>query len=463
MSLRKSLHKNKALRSAQPSFYRRVRIYFVLAGIFSAFTAFYSITDFFAREALAQTNVNKRQITPTPTPSPLPPVVFTVSPMVSASPDDQFSAIAIQFGDSDRFPPIEIESPDAVWMAIVGIGLIGVIGGLRARWRTPLMDLTETLLKRSVSAALANAGPQEHEEVLCTLFAPDDVRQGDAFLVQAFAHVAEQTPVLGKIARLADLAAIERGSENLGIVERSEQLSLYLEMPGLEIDEPEQSLTWNGEITSLKFGVTVPVTFKPRSINCKLLVSRNKVPIGHVRFTLRVSAIPRAEVSDIGLKAYQEFVRYRLAFISYASADRSEVLKRVQMLDFVKVGYFQDLLSLEAGKQWEPLVYRYIDECDVFYLFWSTAAKKSKWVKKEVRHALKRKGRKLERPPEIMPIPIEGPPPVKPPRYLSAIHFDSRFLYFINPRDLQRAEGPVSSQPILPAASKEDKGLVMND
>jgi hypothetical protein len=109
-------------------------------------------------------------------------------------------------------------------------------------------------------------------------------------------------------------------------------------------------------------------------------------------------------------------------------------MKRVQMLDLAKIRYFQDLLSLDAGKEWEPLIYRYIDECDVFYLFWSTAAKKSKWVEQEVLHALKRKGDKVESPPEIMPIPIEGPPPVEPPPYLASIHFDSKFLYFINPR-----------------------------
>jgi hypothetical protein len=56
-------------------------------------------------------------------------------------------------------------------------------------------------------------------------------------------------------------------------------------------------------------------------------------------------------------------------------------------------------------------------------------------VKKEVQHALQLRGDDFNAPPEIIPIPIEGPPPVKPPRYLAAIHFDSKFLYFINPKD----------------------------
>ena len=172
---------------------------------------------------------------------------------------------------------------------------------------------------------------------------------------------------------------------------------------------------------------------KPRSINCKLSVSRHGVPRPrqiHLKFCRASGHCGRCRPNT-----HQNFVGYKLAFISYASADRSEVLKRVQMLDLAKIRYFQDLLSLEAGKQWEPMIYRYIDECDVFYLFWSTAAKESKWVEKEVQRALKRKGDNFDAPPEIMGVPIEGPPPVEPPRYLASIHFDSKFLYFINPRD----------------------------
>jgi hypothetical protein len=286
-----------------------------------------------------------------------------------------------------------------------------------------------------LSALILGTKGTTDEDVRCTVFAPHDAAPGDAFLVQAFAHLAEQAPLLTEIAKQADRDTAKRGSNKLGAIARGEKLGFYLEMPGLDIDEPSQSLDWLGEITSLQFGVTVPETFKPRSINCKLSVSRHGVPMGHVKFNFKVSATPQATVPDSALNTHQNFVVYKLAFISYASADRSEVMKRVQMLDATRIKYFQDLLSLEAGKQWEPLIYRYIDECDVFYLFWSTAAKESKWVKKEVQRALDRRGDKFDVPPEIIGIPIEGPPPVEPPRNLASIHFDSKFLYFINPRD----------------------------
>ena len=388
--------------------------------------------------------------TPTPTPSPAPtdaptPTssatavgILTPSPSESVSPES---------------PMFSIKSSTSIFWILVAAGAIGALVLLlnmmmrvkavvafdpefRSAPASSEPASTEVAdREQRFDAMILAAKKKQDDEVSCTVFSPHQASRGDGFLVQAFAHLKEQAPRLLEIAKQADMAAEQRVSEKLGTIERGQELGFYLEMPGLEIDEPQQSLVWLGEITSVKFGVTVPEDFKPHSINCKLSVSLHNVPIGHIRFNFKIAAAPQPDESDAGLEAHEDFVRYKLAFISYASTDRSEVLKRVQMLDLAKIKYFQDLLSLEAGKQWEPLIYRYIDECDVFYLFWSTAAKNSQWVEKEVQRALNRKGDKLEAPPEIMPVPIEGPPPVAPPPYLASIQFDSKFLYFINPRD----------------------------
>lgn len=124
--------------------------------------------------------------------------------------------------------------------------------------------------------------------------------------------------------------------------------------------------------------------------------------------------------------------RYDYAFISYASQDRSEVLKRVQMLERLHIKYFQDLLTLEPGDRWNEEIYKNIDRSDVFFLFWSSAARDSKWVMKEVRYALKKKGADRFAAPEIVPIIIEGPPPVPAPDELRDIYFNDVFIYFIN-------------------------------
>ena len=108
-----------------------------------------------------------------------------------------------------------------------------------------------------------------------------------------------------------------------------------------------------------------------------------------------------------------------------------EVLKRVQMLERVKIDFFQDVLSLEPGERWAKALYKNIDRSDVFLLFWSSNAKKSKWVLREVRYAMNLHGGDDLAPPEIVPVLIEGPPPVAPPPELKDLHFNDKFLYFI--------------------------------
>jgi hypothetical protein len=54
----------------------------------------------------------------------------------------------------------------------------------------------------------------------------------------------------------------------------------------------------------------------------------------------------------------------------------------------------------------------------------------SNWVLKEVEYALRKKKTDMD-PPEIVPIPIEGPPPVPPPHGLEHLHFNDYFLYFV--------------------------------
>ena len=120
---------------------------------------------------------------------------------------------------------------------------------------------------------------------------------------------------------------------------------------------------------------------------------------------------------------------YKKAFISYASTDRNEVLNRVQMLSLLHINFFQDLLSLEPGQRWEQEIYHHIDESDVFFLFWSSAAKASRWVMDEVSYAMSRKNGDDSNPPAIIPVIIEGPPPVTPPEELSHLHFNDYLMY----------------------------------
>ena len=202
-----------------------------------------------------------------------------------------------------------------------------------------------------------------------------------------------------------------------------------ISIPGIQVDEPIQELIWRGRPESIQFSVHIPKDILDDKVVGTIYVKQDDVLFGHVKFLLRIESVSdpsqRPEMTNT-------WKRYEYAFISYASQDRPEVLKRVQMLSRLHIDYFQDVLTLEPGDRWEKQIYKSIDRSDVFFLFWSTAARNSEWVMKEVQYALKKRGADRFATPEIVPVIIEGPPPVPPPDELKDIHFNDVFIYFIN-------------------------------
>jgi hypothetical protein len=264
----------------------------------------------------------------------------------------------------------------------------------------------------------------------CTTFAPPSAAAGDALLVQVFVHTPRQRESAAALAQEFDLDAERRGFANLEIeIGRGTQLTFDLAMPGLLVDERMQTLVWRGHPASAQFGVQVPDDHKAGVVIGTVTVSVGEAPIGHIKFKVEISRekAARREPAPAGDDARH----YAMAFISYASRDRDEVLRRVQMLSPLGIRYFQDVLDLDPGDRWEAKLYEHIDQCDLFLLFWSSAAKASEWVKREVEYAVARKGDDDLAPPEIRPIVIEGPPIIPPWEDLSHLHFNDLLIYLI--------------------------------
>lgn len=271
------------------------------------------------------------------------------------------------------------------------------------------------------------------DSVDCTVFAPPAVSHGESFLVQVFAHLPAGAEKAGQLAREFDSSAARRVFRSLeSKVAPGARLGFELAMPGLCIDDPLQSMIWKGRTEAVQFGVTVPGEFKPGIVIGTVTMSQNTVPIGHMKFRLQVDPALKMQGTMRPEPLGDAARRYSLAFISYASQDRDKVLSRVQMLKPFGIQYFQDILDFGPGDRWEKELYRHIDESDLFLLFWSTAAKESKWVMEEVKYALARKNNDDLAPPEVCPIIIEGPPVPSPPAELAHLHFNDRLIYFMS-------------------------------
>jgi hypothetical protein len=274
------------------------------------------------------------------------------------------------------------------------------------------------------------------DEVDCSVFAPPACRPGETAFVQVFAHLPDEAEVAASLATEFDEDAARRAVRSLlARIPQGETLVFDLSFRDLQVPDPIQTLIWRGRPDSVQFEVPVPRDMRLGTVVGTVGVSLGSIPVGHVKFKLAIANAAREDARAVGDDAR----RYSQAFISYASPDRGEVLRRTQMLAPLGIRYFQDVLDLEPGERWERMLYRQIDDCDLFLLFWSSAAKRSEWVRREVDYALRRKAGDDFAPPEIRPIILEGPPVVPPWEELAHIHFNDRLVWLIG-SDMARAE-----------------------
>jgi hypothetical protein len=395
-------------------------------------------------------------VPPTPASSPAPPA--SPSPTPSPSPDASPTPLVVLSHTPDPRPTSEatptpdqtVEPKGWVWLpwalaaaglaAAAGIAYLMLKGGAAA-------SSTAGAAESSLAAAGAT---KQSDKVYCTVFAPRSAPPGRKFITQVFAHLKEQEEQLAALAAKGVGGAAERfvTSKRMGReIERDTEIFFRLEMEGLVVSEPEQSIFWDGVIDSVTFNVGVPDDFAPRAVISNVIFGTvndegQRAVIGHVNFTFEVAAeaapatLPASAqaagvVTTAGGVATerppQTQVDHDCAFISYASEEREEVLKIVRGIMADGTRCLMDKLTFKTGEEWEAAIRRDIAESDVFYLFWSTEASKSEWVQKEIDLALE-KQREFKVRPLILPMPLEDTSRVAPPEKLRHLHFDDPVL-----------------------------------
>jgi TIR domain len=299
-----------------------------------------------------------------------------------------------------------------------------------------LFELNDAL-PRSLGAAAtptqlaSESAPVTIDIVSVSAFAPESARAGDQILVQVFLHCPNDAATARALAQQADPETRPRGAVSLETeIARGQKVGVALEASGLTVDQDIQYLTWRGDPRACGFLVSLPPEAAGRQHHVRVRVTLESVLVGELRFTLRVAARGEAVVPALTMRG-EWAKRYRHAFLSYASPDRAEVVKRAMMLKAVGIDFFLDLLSLDPGERWERRLYEEIDRCDIFFLFWSSNAASSDWVVREAEYALKRREASDENEPSVTPVIIEGPPVPQAPESLKRIHFNDPLCYVL--------------------------------
>ena len=341
--------------------------------------------------------------------------------------------------------PMALERPTARFPVTATAVLATLaIGAAVVYWRKLGSSLTDwlpylwPLTKGSTTPFPGHVSEHPVADVVdCTVFAPPVAGPGQRVRVQVFLHLEQQSAAVAeRAAEIAD-ARSPRGFATLECeVRRGAKIGLHLDGDGLVVDEPSQTLIWRGRHEYREFVLEIPpaethnLAAGDRTLRRDFLptvrISVNGEFLGRIKFGLSVQ--PNAEVgpSELPNTTVQ---RYEHVFFSYSSQDRDRVLDIARAYHAVNQQFFQDVLSLRAGERWEPSLYDQINRCDLFLLFWSSHARMSPWVEREVDHALERRLATNGMRPDIVPYLLEGPPPPSPPERWNHLHFGDSLYY----------------------------------
>jgi hypothetical protein len=297
----------------------------------------------------------------------------------------------------------------------------------------PRLSVAEMQAARARGGTSATAGreiPSGADAVDVSVFAPASAKPSAKIMVQVMLHGTDELEGAAGRAKLIDEDAHLRGTSALDIqLRRNIYVTIMLSEPSLKIEQPVQTLAWQGRLEGVNFVVQLPAA-ENQDLFPAVRVSVDGAIVGEVRFKLSI----RSSAADSPTNVLQSASprRYQRAFFSYSSKDRKKVLEIAQSYRAAGVAFFQDILDLEPGARWEKGLYKEIDNCDLFLLFWSQAARDSEWVAKEARYALERQNGSDDRSPDVVPLVLEGPPAPRPPEFLQHLHFDDWMRFAIS-------------------------------
>ena len=149
-------------------------------------------------------------------------------------------------------------------------------------------------------------------------------------------------------------------------------------------------------------------------------VCADDLPIASLRLSILVTS-----EAEGGIPAQQTANWFQDVFASYARENLAIVRHLKERYEALGVRMKIDLDELRTGEAWEPRLYELINDCDLFQLFWSKNAKKSKFVEREWRHALATD--KARHGPFIRPVYWENP---MPPPAQELAHMNFTYLEF---------------------------------
>jgi TIR domain len=262
------------------------------------------------------------------------------------------------------------------------------------------------------------------KEVKFTAYYHSELRPAAWYTLLVYAHVPEALKDIDADSR----SRIDRRASGLKTnavtatqaVRRGAEIAVVPEMPGCRFNPPRASLLWLEDWHRIEFRMQAdpeqPGFEDGKAANGRLAFYVGAVLIAELKFWTHFSVEVDA-ASDAPPDKHVAADPYEAVFVSYSHEDELVVEGLEKAYEALGIQYIRDVNTLRSGEQWNQALLKKIDEADIFQLCWSAAAKRSRYVKQEWRHALA-----LGRPNFIRPTYWQRPMP-KPPSELASLHF----------------------------------------
>jgi hypothetical protein len=271
--------------------------------------------------------------------------------------------------------------------------------------------------------------------------APRTVVPGDEFTARFVAYVKALEPEVRRLLK-------ELGPRDMPVLDvhtaqwrRGTEVRVRLTGRRLEIDPPERTFVWGGSRAIEDFQVFVPDDVRTGvSTSLRFEVSILDVSVATITLPIDIAAERSAE------RATADAAPAASAFASYSSEDRDRVHDCLNALtSATSMDVFMDVIGLRAGQDWEKRVTEEVGRRPLFLLFWSKAAKASRWVDWEWREALRLRG--ID---GIQPVPLDPAALAPPPAELKAEHFNSVHVLLRVADQTIRAQREAQTPPPAP-------------
>jgi TIR domain-containing protein len=208
-------------------------------------------------------------------------------------------------------------------------------------------------------------------------------------------------------------------TQNIQMIAREVEIVIEPSIEGCRFNPPRASIVWLEGWHRLEFRFQalpkLPGFALGVPLSGRVLFFVGPVLVGETGFRVQVSETADFISQRPDIKTTAGL--YQSIFVSYSHQDYRIVDGLERAYQALGNEYLRDVRSLRSGEKWQPKLLEMIEKADIFQLCWSQAAKRSRNVKQEWRHALEQR-----RCSFIRPMYWEIPMP-KPPAELAKLQF----------------------------------------